>query len=210
MPGGIVSSASQPSSSVSKATAASASCCHVSTQHVAPTTLYRLFGSKDGLVGAYLERESRGFRDWFDAAVEAGGSHPRERLFCHIRRPFRAGAAGELPRMPVPYGIGGVSRCRDRRPPPRRQQQGLGTGAIRRLTQELADEVADADALADRLALVMEGVYGSVAALGTDGPAREARDMVEFLAVPWSAAASPACAPRSPICQPRGRLKTRW
>ena len=40
---------------------------------VAPTTLYRLFASKDDLIGAYIERADRLYRDWFDAAAAAGG-----------------------------------------------------------------------------------------------------------------------------------------
>src|SRR5918998_5244139 len=44
---------------------------------VAPTTLYRLFASKDDLVAAYVEREDRLFREWFEEAVEAGGPGPR-------------------------------------------------------------------------------------------------------------------------------------
>ena len=31
---------------------------------VAPTTLYRLFASKDELIGAYIERADRLYRDW--------------------------------------------------------------------------------------------------------------------------------------------------
>jgi hypothetical protein len=46
----------------------------------------------------------------------------------------------------------------------------------------LADTpVADVAALADQLALVMEGVYASVQALGADGPARQARAVAEVL-----------------------------
>jgi hypothetical protein len=37
----------------------------------------------------------------------------------------------------------------------------------------------DREALADQLALVMEGVFGSVQALGISGPARRARAFVE-------------------------------
>ncbi|WP_261564618.1 hypothetical protein [Frankia gtarii] len=35
--------------------------------------------------------------------------------------------------------------------------------------------------LADRLVLIMEGVHASVAALGADGPARHAHDLVRIL-----------------------------
>ncbi len=44
---------------------------------VAPTTLYRLFASKDDLIAAYIERASGLYREWFDAAVAAGGTDPR-------------------------------------------------------------------------------------------------------------------------------------
>ncbi len=47
---------------------------------VAPTTLYRLFASKDDLIGAYMERASQLYRDWFDAAAQAGGANPRQRI----------------------------------------------------------------------------------------------------------------------------------
>src|SRR5690242_11999150 len=33
---------------------------------VAPTTLYRLFASKDDLIGAYIERADGLYREWFD------------------------------------------------------------------------------------------------------------------------------------------------
>ncbi len=47
---------------------------------VAPTTLYRLFASKDDLVAAYIERADRLYREWFDAAAAAGGPDPREQI----------------------------------------------------------------------------------------------------------------------------------
>src|SRR5687768_13154293 len=45
---------------------------------VAPTTLYRLWASKDDLVAAYVERADREYRVWFDAAT--GQGRPRERI----------------------------------------------------------------------------------------------------------------------------------
>ena len=150
---------------------------------VAPTTLYRLFGSKDGLVGAYMERESRGFRHWFDATVEAAGPDPRARILAifdalaiQVRPencrgcPFLM-ALAEFPDTDVEahrHAVDNKAWVRER------------FGA---LTRELAavDEIPEPEALADRLALVMDGVYGSVAALGTDGPARDVRRFVESL-----------------------------
>src|SRR6266550_936258 len=47
---------------------------------LASTTLYRLFASKDDLIGAYIERADRLYREWFDAAAAAGGRDPREQI----------------------------------------------------------------------------------------------------------------------------------
>jgi len=46
----------------------------------AKTTLYKLFGSKDGLVEAVLEREGRLWRSWFLGAIDGPGGSARERL----------------------------------------------------------------------------------------------------------------------------------
>src|SRR5829696_8563384 len=47
---------------------------------IAPTTLYRLFASKDDLVAAYVERAERHYQEWFDKATEGEGRSPRERI----------------------------------------------------------------------------------------------------------------------------------
>ena len=46
------------------------------------------------------------------------------------------------------------------------------------------DPVTDTELLADQLALVMEGVYASVQALGVGGPAQRARGFAEALLAP--------------------------
>src|ERR1700739_502157 len=46
----------------------------------AKTTLYKLFGCKDGLVEAVLEREGESWRNWFLAEIDGPGGSPRERL----------------------------------------------------------------------------------------------------------------------------------
>jgi AcrR family transcriptional regulator len=46
----------------------------------AKTTLYKLFGSKDGLVEAVLDREGRIWRSWFLDAIDGPGGSARERL----------------------------------------------------------------------------------------------------------------------------------
>src|SRR5581483_820877 len=46
----------------------------------AKTTLYKVFGSKDGLVEAVLEREGRLWRDWFITEIDGPGGSAAERL----------------------------------------------------------------------------------------------------------------------------------
>jgi AcrR family transcriptional regulator len=141
---------------------------------VAPTTLYRLFGSKDGLVTAYLERESRRFREWFDAALDAGGADPRARilaLFDALAVQVRPGNCRGCPFLMA------LAELPDPDHPAHRHAVETKAWVRQRFGQELAERAG----LADRLALVMDGVYGSVAALGDQGPAAEARALVETL-----------------------------
>jgi len=46
----------------------------------AKTTLYKLFGSKTNLVHAVLESEGKHWREWFIAAIEAGGGDAQTKL----------------------------------------------------------------------------------------------------------------------------------
>jgi AcrR family transcriptional regulator len=150
---------------------------------VAPTTLYRLFASKDDLIGAYIERADRLYRDWFDAAAAAGGTDPLEQILAvfdaldeqvqpqHCRGcPFLM-ALAEFPDPAHPAHRAAVMMkawARDR---------------FGQLTAALADDgrAARPELLADQLALVMEGTYASAQALSAEGPARHARTVVESL-----------------------------
>ena len=46
----------------------------------AKTTLYRIFGSKEGLIEAVLETEGRRWREWFISGVDAGQASARTKL----------------------------------------------------------------------------------------------------------------------------------
>lgn len=46
----------------------------------AKTTLYKLFGSKDALVEAVLEREGQSWRNWFLTEIDGPGGSARDRL----------------------------------------------------------------------------------------------------------------------------------
>ena len=139
---------------------------------VAPTTLYRLFASKDDLIGAYIERADGLYREWFDAAAAAGGPDPREQVQPqHCRGcPFLM-ALAEFPDPAHPAHRAAVTMkawVRDR---------------FGQLTAALASggRAARPELLADQLSLVMEGTYASVQALSAEGPARHARTVVESL-----------------------------
>jgi len=150
---------------------------------VAPTTLYRLFVSKDDLVAAYVEREDHLYREWFAEVIEASARGPREKILALFDAlivqvqpercrgcPFQM-ALAEFPDPALPTHQNAVSTkvwVRDR----------LGE-----LTDELAKIalVGNPAVVADGLALLIEGTYASAGALGADGPARRARDAAERL-----------------------------
>ena len=150
---------------------------------VAPTTLYRLFASKDDLVAAYIERADRLYREWMTEATAPAVGTPRERiaaLFDALDEqvqpqrcrgcPFLM-ALAEFPDPQLPAHARAVA------------MKAWVHGRLRELTGALAatEPVSDPEALADQLAVLMEGVYASAQALGAAGPARRARATAETL-----------------------------
>jgi AcrR family transcriptional regulator len=147
---------------------------------VSTTTLYRLFASKDALVAAYVEREGRLYREWFETATAGPPDRPRERLLAlfgalaeQVTPRDCRGCPFQMALAELPDPDGGGHRL------------AAGTKAwvrarLGELTAQLAG-VADPAALADSLMLVLEGVYASAPALGADGPARRARAVAEAL-----------------------------
>jgi AcrR family transcriptional regulator len=150
---------------------------------VAPTTLYRLFASKDDLIAAYIERADRLYKDWMMAATAPAVGPPRARILALFDAldeqvqpqrcrgcPFLM-ALAEFPDPQLPahaHAVATKAWVRDR---------------LQTLTDALAatTPLSDPGALADQLAVVMEGVYASAQALGADGPARRARAIAETL-----------------------------
>lgn len=140
---------------------------------VAPATLYRLFGSKDGLVTAYLEDCDRGYRAFLREATASTAGPAGDRILAVFDA--MAGVIGPELCRGCPF-LMALAEFPDPASPI--HASAVATKAwVRDLLGELAAEtgVADPTALADQLALVVEGVYGSVAALGPDGPAKAAR-----------------------------------
>jgi AcrR family transcriptional regulator len=145
---------------------------------VAPTTLYRTFGSKDGLIAAYIERSDRLYRSWFAAA--ATGVDPRARILAVFDALGEQVAPGKCRGCPF---LMALAEFPDPEHPAHRGAVAAKTwtrGALGRLAADYAAE-ADSEALADQLSLLMEGVYASVQALGAHGPARRVQTIVAAL-----------------------------
>jgi AcrR family transcriptional regulator len=150
---------------------------------VAPTTLYRLFASKDDLVGAYVQRAQRGYQEWLTTATAPSIGGPRERILAlfdalaeQVRPPHYRGCPYQMALAEFPD------------PQSAAHANAVATKAwVRDHLAKLTDQLAEATplnapaALADQLALIVEGVYASVQALGDNGPARQARGAAEAL-----------------------------
>jgi len=138
---------------------------------VAPTTLYRLFASKDDLVAAYVERASEHYKQWFlDATADGTPSDRLRSLFDTLHLQVQPEHCRGCPFLMAMAELPDASA--------RAHALAVETKAwVRARIGELADD----DLLADQLTLIMEGVYASVAALGVDGPARRARALVDTL-----------------------------
>lgn len=138
---------------------------------VAPTTLYRLFASKDDLVAAYVERASNLYKQWFLKATAEGD--PTDRLLSLFDAlidqvqpdrcrgcPFLM-AMAELPDASMKAHVLAVE--------------------TKTWVRDQIAGLTPSDVLADQIFLIMEGVYASVQSHGADGPARQARGLVESL-----------------------------
>lgn len=100
---------------------------------VAPTTLYRLFASKDELIAAYVQRAGDGYRAWFDDdAVAAGGPGARGQILAV----FDALDEQTQPHLcrgcPFLMALAEVPDPEHGRAPGRRGHQAVGPRALRR------------------------------------------------------------------------------
>jgi AcrR family transcriptional regulator len=158
---------------------------------VAPTTLYRLFPSKDDLVTAYVTSNAERYKEWMAHATRPGLGSPRMRilaLFDALAEQVQPDRSRGCPFLMT------LAEFPDSEHPAHKEAVALKAWAreyLRHLTRELAADttVTDPDALADQLVITMEGVYATAAALGNDGPARQARALAATL---LDAASGPA------------------
>ncbi|MFI7061775.1 TetR/AcrR family transcriptional regulator [Kribbella sp. NPDC050124] len=146
---------------------------------IAPTTLYRLFASKDDLITAYITRAYEAYRDWFRTSLDSGGEHPRDRvlaLFDEQNAMLQPDICRGCPFLML------LTEFPDRELASHQQAVRLKEW-VRDQFVVLASELTaeDPDRLATQLTLIFEGAYASVQALGVEGPAGHARSLVETL-----------------------------
>jgi AcrR family transcriptional regulator len=146
---------------------------------VSPNVLYRAFATKDDLVAAYIARNVAGGQERFDAAVEAAGPDPRDKILAmfdtlaeDIRPEVFRGCAcmmtmAEFPDEALPAHRGAVD----------------AKEWIRARFGELAEQlgVTDPKTLADQLSIIWEGTNSTAQALGADGPPTSTRSMVSAI-----------------------------
>jgi AcrR family transcriptional regulator len=155
-----------------------------SAAEVAPTTLYRLFGSKDGLVAAYVERAGALYREWFDQSLGSADRPARERLldlFATLDEQLQPENCRGCPFLMA------LAEIPDESDPAHRHAVALKAWVNMRfgeLARELTPPVADPDQLADVLTLIFEGSYASAQALGAGGPARRSPDIIAAMLEP--------------------------
>ena len=147
------------------------------TAGVAPTTLYRLFPSKDDLVGAYVERADQDLRE--SVAAAAAGPDPRDQILAMFDVVDKQIQAGEF------RGCAMMMTLAEFPDPdlPAHRNAVTGKAWTRRHLGELTNQlgVDDPAELADHLTLILEGMLAASQAHGPDGPAKHARKLAEKL-----------------------------
>jgi AcrR family transcriptional regulator len=129
----------------------------VAAAGIGPTTLYRLFGSKDGLVTAYVEREAAAYRQWMSGVIE--GATPRDGL-----RAFMRGVADQVEGSHCrgcPFQLA-LAEIPDPAHPAHRAAVALKR-QVRDALRDLAvrARAADPEATGDQLMLLAEGSYAA-------------------------------------------------
>ncbi len=139
----------------------------VAAADTAKTTLYNLFGSKEGLVEKVLEREGETWRGWFMAQIDGPGGAPMDRLM-RIGPALRNWFSREdFYGCPFINAVGESDKADDRM---RNLALAHKKVVLQRLTELCADAgLKEAAQTAHTLGLVIDGAI--VAALVTRDPA---------------------------------------
>ena len=140
-------------------------------------TVYRLFPTKDALVGAYLERTAREILALIDDDIAARDAEGAVRaIFAAIEADLaRPGFRG--------CAFNNASIEFDDPEHPARVAAREYRAALRVRLRALAEQVApgEGERLGDRLALLIDGMYTSAAHLGSSGPAGSGAELASAL-----------------------------
>ncbi len=141
-------------------------------------TVYRLYPSKDALLGAYLQQLKTDILALIDADIAAHADDPAAAIaaiFTAIERDVaRPSFRG------CPFNNASVEFS-DPAHPARVAAREYREELQQRLRTLAARTRRDAPALGDQLALLIDGIYTSGAHLGSDGPAASAPKLVTLL-----------------------------
>ncbi len=145
---------------------------------MAPTTLYRLFRSKDELVAAYVDRYAAGYRGWIESLTADPQRPARDRILALFDALVAVTGPENFRGCPFLMVLAEYPDPGSAAHTSAQAVKAWVRARLHELAHELGNrDTAAADAIADRLALVIEGLYASTAALGTEGPARRAREL---------------------------------
>jgi AcrR family transcriptional regulator len=162
--------------------------------------LYREFASKDDLVVAYLERSRQGWTELVDRATRPFVGDAGAQLLAIVRA-----VAGDVA-SPDFRGCPFLNTHAEFPDPdhPAHQVCVEHLEAIRGLLGELAEQAGAQDPrlLADRLMLIIDGLYANGAVLRTHGPAAAGVDFAEEII--RAATPQPPVRPVSPVVSSRG------
>lgn len=138
----------------------------VETAGTAKATLYKLYGSKDGLVEAVLLAEGQAWRDWFVAQMEKSAETPRGKLdaiFPVLQQWFRQ---KRFYGCPFINAVAEHDKASDRIRKLAMAHKLQVLGYIRNLVAEAGE--ADPDEMTHKIALLIDGAI--VAAMITKNP----------------------------------------
>lgn len=149
---------------------------------VAPTTLYRSFASKDDLVAAYVDRYAAAYRQWIDDLASAPGSTPRSRILALFDGLADNTNPDQFRGCPFLMALAEYPDPASSAHASAQAVKAWVRAKLRELSGQLPGVTGrQRDVVADQLALVVEGVYASTAALGPNGPAKRARALATLV-----------------------------
>jgi len=140
----------------------------ITSTGLAKMSVYRLFPTKDELVGAYLARLAARILDLIDTDIAVHADDPRQGLLS-ILDAIEADLNSEGFRG-CPFGNAG-SEYDDPDHPARRMARQYRQELLARLTVTASQITSTGEELAAQLAVLIDGAYLNAANLGPDGPA---------------------------------------